>query len=150
METQDLALLFLCFQMHAQVTLRPMVGHPPPSALFTILSWASKSTQVTFHFSNFLGEVTLSNRLNCFLFHRLSKIRHIFHLLKAMGMPSMQNALQGILRWCISEERHLLQLQEQRREGVSSNWVWGCEPEHVFCKNGDLLYFNLHSITSTL
>ena len=76
----------------------PHGGHPPPSALFTILSRASKLTQVSFHFSDFLGEVTLSDMLNCFLFHRLSKIRRVFHLLKAMGMPSMQNALQGILR----------------------------------------------------
>ena len=41
-----------------------------------------------------------------------------------MGTPSMQNAPQGIPRWRISEERHLHEIQEQKREGASSNWVW--------------------------
>lgn len=103
-----------------------------------------------FFFFNFLGAVTLSDRLNCFPFYKLSKSRCVFHLLKAMGMPSMQNAPQGIPRWCISEERHLHEVQEQKREGASSNWVWEREPDHAFYKNGDLLYFNLHSIPGTL
>lgn len=128
---------------------RPSSFRTPYHPVTSILIYTG-DLSFSFSFFNFLGAVTLSDRLKCFLFYRLSKSRCVFPLLKAMGTPSMQNAPQGIPRWRISEERHLHEIQEQKREGASSNWVWEVNQTMRSVKNWDHLYFNLHPIPSTL